>query len=74
MGRNIVEKVLQTQLREGESTPGKEIGGGIGQIAIGAGGMDATVAMGGGPLFFICPKVFSLNYQGASPSGCRPRM
>ena len=29
--------------------------GGIGMIAIGAGGMDVAVAMGGGPFYLTCP-------------------
>ena len=32
-------------------------GGGIGMIAIGAGGMDVAVAMGGGTYYITCPKV-----------------
>src|SRR3990170_1364478 len=32
-------------------------GGGIGMLAIGAGGLDVAVAMGGGPFFLACPRV-----------------
>lgn len=32
-------------------------GGGIGMIAIGAGGLDVAVAMGGGAYYLVCPKV-----------------
>ena len=32
-------------------------GGGVGMIAIGAGGIDVAVAMGGGPFYLTCPKV-----------------
>src|SRR3989339_457187 len=31
-------------------------GGGIGMLAIGAGGMDVAVAMAGGPFYLTCPK------------------
>ena len=39
-------------------------GGGLGQIAIGAGGLDVAVAMGGGPFFLPCPKVVKANLVG----------
>ncbi|MFZ2070398.1 MAG: aconitate hydratase [Halobacteriota archaeon] len=39
-------------------------GGGIGMIAIGAGGLDVAVAMGGGPFYLTCPKVINLNLKG----------
>ena len=39
-------------------------GGGIGQIAIGAGGLDVAVAMGGGAFRLICPKVYRINLLG----------
>jgi len=39
-------------------------GGGLGQIAIGAGGLDVAVAMGGGPFFLTCPKVVRVNLTG----------
>jgi homoaconitase/3-isopropylmalate dehydratase large subunit len=89
MGRNIVEKVLQAHLREGDYVPGNGIchqvhlerfgkpgttllgadshtptGGGIGQIAIGAGGLDVAVAMGGGPFHLTCPKVYQVRLSG----------
>ncbi len=40
-------------------------GGGIGMIAIGAGGMDVAVAMGGGTYYITCPKVVKVNLTGA---------
>ncbi len=43
-------------------------GGGIGMIAIGAGGLDVAVAMGGGPFYLTCPKVVKINLTG----GLRP--
>ncbi|MDH4203170.1 MAG: aconitate hydratase [Phycisphaerae bacterium] len=39
-------------------------GGGIGMLAIGAGGMDVAVAMGGGPFFMTCPKVIGVELTG----------
>jgi aconitate hydratase len=36
-------------------------GGGIGMIAIGAGGLDVAVAMGGGEFYITCPKVYKIN-------------
>lgn len=40
-------------------------GGGIGMIAIGAGGLDVAVAMGGGPFYMTYPKVIKVNLTGA---------
>jgi len=39
-------------------------GGGIGMLAIGAGGLDVAVAMGGGPFNLACPKVVKVNLTG----------
>ncbi|MCP4135157.1 MAG: aconitate hydratase [bacterium] len=39
-------------------------GGGIGMIAMGAGGLDVAVAMGGGPFFITSPKVININLTG----------
>jgi aconitate hydratase len=39
-------------------------GGGIGMIAIGAGGLDVAVAMGGGEFYLTCPKVYKVNLTG----------
>lgn len=39
-------------------------GGGIGMIAIGAGGLDVAVAMGGGPFYLTMPKVVKVNLTG----------
>ncbi len=39
-------------------------GGGIGMIAIGAGGIDVAVAMGGGPFYLTAPKVVKINLKG----------
>ncbi len=39
-------------------------GGGIGQIAIGAGGLDVALAMAGEPFYLICPDVVKINLKG----------
>ncbi|MEK6779167.1 MAG: aconitate hydratase, partial [Candidatus Deferrimicrobiota bacterium] len=39
-------------------------GGGIGMMAIGAGGLDVAVAMAGGPFFMTYPKVVKVNLTG----------
>ena len=39
-------------------------GGGIGMLAIGAGGLDVAVAMGGGPFYLTCPRVVKVNLKG----------
>jgi aconitate hydratase len=39
-------------------------GGGTGMLAIGAGGLDVAVAMGGGPYYLTMPKVCKVNLKG----------
>ena len=39
-------------------------GGGIGMLAIGAGGLDVAVAMGGGPYYLMMPKVCKVVLKG----------
>lgn len=39
-------------------------GGGIGMLAMGAGGMDVAVAMGGGAYYITMPKMFKVNVTG----------
>ena len=55
------------------SKPGKTLlgsdshtptGGGIGMVAIGAGGLDVAVAMGGGAFYLTCPKVYKIIFTG----------
>ncbi len=55
-------------------TPGKTLlgsdshtptGGGIGMIAIGAGGLDVAVAMGGGPFYMTYPRIIRVELNGA---------
>lgn len=38
--------------------------GGAGMLAIGAGGLDVAVAMGGGAFYLTCPKVIKINLTG----------
>ncbi len=39
-------------------------GGGIGMIAIGSGGLDVAVAMGGGAFYLTCPEVIKVELAG----------
>jgi aconitate hydratase len=38
--------------------------GGLGMLAMGAGGLDVAVAMGGGPFYIIMPKVVNVRLEG----------
>ncbi|MBN1674384.1 MAG: aconitate hydratase [Kiritimatiellae bacterium] len=38
--------------------------GGIGMLAVGAGGLDVAVAMGGGPFYLSAPKVVNIRLKG----------
>ncbi len=42
-------------------------GGGLGMLAIGAGGLDVAVAMAGGPFYLNMPQVFQVNLVGELP-------
>ena len=44
-------------------------GGGIGMLAIGAGGLDVAVAMGGGAYYLTYPKVVGVRLTGKLPYG-----
>lgn len=44
-------------------------GGGIGMIAIGAGGLDVAVAMGGGEYYLNMPKIVNLELKGQLRNG-----
>jgi aconitate hydratase len=54
-------KPAATLLGSDSHTP---TGGGIGMLAIGAGGMDVAVAMAGGPFYLKCPKVVGVKLTG----------
>jgi aconitate hydratase len=45
-------------------------GGGVGQIAIGAGGLDVALAMGGAPFYTTCPNVIKINLTGQLQPWC----
>src|SRR3990167_5958828 len=51
----------QTMLGSDSHTP---TGGGLGMLAIGAGGLDVAVAMSGAPFYLACPKIVCLNLKG----------
>ncbi|MEG2972903.1 MAG: aconitate hydratase, partial [Clostridium sp.] len=51
----------QTLLGSDSHTP---TGGGVGMIAIGAGGLDVAVAMGGGAYYITMPKVVKVELKG----------
>lgn len=51
----------QTLLGSDSHTP---TGGGIGMLAIGAGGLDVAVAMGGGTYYIVMPKIMKVNLVG----------
>lgn len=51
----------QTLLGSDSHTP---TSGGAGMLAIGAGGLDVAVAMGGGPFYLIMPKIVGVHLKG----------
>ncbi|HPA71890.1 MAG TPA: aconitate hydratase [Spirochaetota bacterium] len=68
-GNGICHQVhLERFARPGATLLGSDshtpTGGGIGMIAIGAGGLDVAVAMGGGPFYLACPRVIRVNLTG----------
>ncbi len=44
-------------------------GGGLGMIAIGAGGLDVAVAMGGGAFHLVMPKIIGVHLKGSLKNG-----
>jgi aconitate hydratase len=42
-------------------------GGGLGMVAIGAGGLDVAMAMGGAPFYLTCPRVVGILLRGRLP-------
>ena len=42
-------------------------GGGLGMLAIGAGGLDVAMAMAGKPFYLVMPKVFGIRLNGKLP-------
>jgi len=45
-------------------------GGGIGMVAMGAGGLDVALAMAGRPFWIACPKVYLVKLTGALKPWC----
>lgn len=54
----------QTLLGSDSHTP---TAGGLGMLAMGAGGLDVAVAMGGGPFYFTAPSIVKINLEGELP-------
>ena len=54
----------QTLLGSDSHTPTQ---GGLGMLAIGAGGLDVSVAMAGKPFYFTCPEILGVNLSGSLP-------
>ncbi|GAB3023280.1 aconitate hydratase [Natronobiforma cellulositropha] len=63
--------------RENFAAPGKTLlgsdshtptPGGLGQLAIGAGGIDVTVAMGGAPYYIQMPEIVAVRLEGELPA------
>ncbi|MBT3278065.1 MAG: aconitate hydratase [Phycisphaerales bacterium] len=48
-------------------------GGGMGMIAMGAGGLDVAVAMGGGAFYLTCPQVIGVELKGALQPWVAPK-
>ncbi|MDR1111221.1 MAG: aconitate hydratase [Deltaproteobacteria bacterium] len=48
-------------------------GGAVGQLAIGAGGLDVAVAMGGRPFFLPMPRVVRISLSGSLAPWVRPK-
>ncbi|MGA1979915.1 MAG: aconitate hydratase [Sedimentisphaerales bacterium] len=68
-GNGICHQVhLERFAKPGETLLGSDshtpTAGGIGTLAIGAGGLDVAVAMGGGPFYLTCPKVLGVKLIG----------
>lgn len=55
----------QTLIGSDSHTP---TGGGLGMLAMGAGGMDVAVAMGGGAYYITMPKMIKVHCTGTLPS------
>lgn len=68
-GNGICHQVhLERFARPGKTLIGSDshtpTGGGIGMLAMGAGGMDVAVAMGGGAYYITMPKMYKVNLKG----------
>jgi aconitate hydratase len=68
-GNGICHQVhLERFARPGSTLLGSDshtpTAGGMGMLAIGAGGLDVAVAMGGGAFYTICPRVIGVELRG----------
>jgi aconitate hydratase len=68
-GNGICHQVhLERFARPGKTLLGSDshtpTAGGVGSLAIGAGGLDVAVAMGGGAYYLACPRVIKVNLSG----------
>src|SRR5512136_1482195 len=68
-GNGICHQVhLERFARPGRTVLGADshtpTAGGVGSLAIGAGGLDVAVAMGGGAYYLTCPKVINVRLTG----------
>ena len=71
-GNGICHQVfLERFARPGKTVIGSDshtpTAGGMGSIAIGAGGLDVAVAMGGGPFYLKTPKIIGVKLTGSLP-------
>ena len=71
-GNGICHQVhLERFARPGRTLLGSDshtpTAGGIGAIAIGAGGLDVAVAMGGGLFYTLCPRILAVELTGKLP-------
>jgi len=71
-GNGICHQVhLERFARPGRTLLGADshtpTGGGMGMLAIGAGGLDVAVAMGGGAFHLACPRVIGVDLRGELP-------
>ncbi len=71
-GNGICHQVfLERFARPGKTLIGSDshtpTAGGMGAIAIGAGGLDVAVAMGGGPFYLKTPKIVGIKLTGSLP-------
>ncbi|MHA1150567.1 MAG: aconitate hydratase [Promethearchaeota archaeon] len=72
-GNGICHQVfLERFARPGKTLIGSDshtpTAGGMGMIAIGAGGLDVAVAMGGGPFFLKVPRIIGIKLIGSLPN------
>ena len=71
-GNGICHQVhLERFARPGRTLLGADshtpTGGGMGMLAIGAGGLDVAVAMGGGPFYLTSPRIIGVELRGRLP-------